>query len=281
VKRLAAGRLQDSFGLSVKRATNLVSLRRASFYYKPKTPRDDSKIVGRMKELVEKNRSIGLPMMHVILRREGLVKNHKRTERIYRAEGLAKTLRKSKKRAATTRLELPQATRPNERWSMDFMQGVLWGGRRFRTLCVVDQFTKECPVIEVDTSITGLRVSRVLEWLSMTRKLPESITVDNGPEFAGLVLDRWAYTQNVKLDFIKPGKPTQNAYIESFNGRVRQECLNQHHFLDLEEARKTIEEWRQQYNEFRPHRSLDGMTPECFARQWQDKTTTKAPEISL
>lgn len=281
MKRQAAVRLRESFGLSVQRATNLVALRRASFYYKPKTARDDSGVIARMKELVEKNRSIGLPMMHVILKREGLVKNHKRTERIYREQNLAKKLRKNKKRPAATRLELPRATRPNERWSMDFMQGVLWGGRRFRTLCVVDQFTKECPVIEVDTSITGLRVSRVLEWLGMTRKLPESITVDNGPEFAGLVLDRWAYTNNVKLDFIKPGKPTQNAYIESFNGRVRQECLNQHHFLDLEEARKTIEDWRLQYNEFRPHSSLDGMTPECFARQWQDKTTTKAPEISL
>ena len=275
MKRLAAGRLCESFGLSVSRATSLVSLRRASFYYKPSVTRDDSGIIARMRELIDKNKSIGLPMMHDILHREGLVKNHKRTERVYKEQGLAIKLRKSRKRAAGTRLVLPVATRPNERWSMDFMQAVLWGGRRFRMLTVIDQFTKECPMIEVDTSLTGLRVSRVLEWLSMTRGLPEFITVDNGPEFAGMALDRWAYTKNVKLDFIRPGKPTENAFIESFNGRLRQECLNQHHFLDLEEARKTIEEWRMSYNDFRPHRSLDGLTPEAFVTKWRDKNNNQ------
>ena len=249
----------------------MVELESSSFYYKPSTIRNDSAIVTRMKSLIEKHKSIGLPMMHDILHREGLVKNHKRTERIYREQGLAITLRKTKKRAAGTRLVLPVATHPNERWSMDFVQSALWGGRRFRMLTVVDQFTKECPVIEVDTSINGLRVSRVLEWLEVTRGLPESITVDNGPEFAGMTLDRWAYTKNVKLAFIRPGKPVENAFIESFNGRLRQECLNQHHFLDLEEARKTIEEWRINYNDFRPHRSLDGLTPEAFVTQWQTK----------
>lgn len=258
-----------------------MSLRRASYYYKPRTVKDDSKIVHRMRQLVEASRSIGLPMLHVILKREGLVRNHKRTERIYREEGLAIKLRKSRKRASATRLTLPVASRPNERWSMDFMQAVLWGGRRFRLLCVVDQFTKECPVIEVDTSITGFRVSRVLEWLEVTRGLPGSITVDNGPEFAGMALDRWAYTKNVKLAFIRPGKPVENAFIESFNGRLRQECLNQHHFLDLEEARKTIEEWRLRYNEFRPHRALDGLTPERFARQWRDENNNQNPGKSL
>lgn len=277
MKRQAAIRLRESFGLSVRRATSLVSLRRASFYYKPRTTRDDSAIIARMRQLVESNRSIGLPMLHVILKREGLVRNHKRTERIYREEGLAIKLRKSRKRASATRLALPVASRPNERWSMDFMQAVLWGGRRFRILCVVDQFTKECPAIEVDTSITGFRVSRVLEWLEVTRGLPGSITVDNGPEFAGMALDRWAYTKHVKLDFIRPGKPVENAFIESFNGRLRQECLNQHHFLDLEEARKTIEEWRLRYNEFRPHRALDGMTPERFASQWRDENDNPNP----
>jgi putative transposase len=280
VKRLAAGRLCESFGLSVRRATGLVCLRRASYYYKPKTARDDSNVVHRMRQLVETNRSIGLPMLHVILRREGLVRNHKRTERIYQEQGLAIKLRRRKKRASATRLKLPEASRPNERWSMDFMQAVLWNGRRFRMLCVVDQFTKECPVIEVDTSITGLRVSRVLEWLQVTRGLPEAITVDNGPEFAGMTLDRWAYTKHVKLDFIRPGKPVENAFIESFNGRLRQECLNQHHFLDLEEARRVIEEWRLRYNSFRPHRALRGMTPERFASQWQDKNNNQHPGIT-
>lgn len=274
-------KLVEDFGLSIQRAAGLVQLQRSSFYYRPRTRRDDSKIIGRMRFLIDGHKSIGLPMLHDILRREGLVANHKRTERIYRQQGLAIRFRPRRRQAAGTRLTLPAASRPNERWSMDFMQGILWGGRRFRMLTVVDQFTKECPVIEVDTSINGLRVSRVLEWLSMTRGLPESITVDNGPEFAGVVLDRWAYVKGVKLDFIRPGKPVENAYIESFNGRLRQECLNQHHFLDLEEARKTVEEWRIRYNAFRPHRALDGLTPEDFAKQWCAKNETNStPKLS-
>ena len=261
--------LVKDFGLSIQRASGLAQLQRSSFYYKARMNRDDSGVINRMTSLIDGHKAIGLPMLHDILRREGLVVNHKRTERIYRQQGLAITLRRRRKRAAGTRMVLPAASRPNERWSMDFMQGVLWHGRRFRMLTVVDQFTKECPVIEVDTSINGLRVSRVLEWLSMTRGLPASITVDNGPEFSGMALDRWAYVKHVQLAFIRPGKPVENAFIESFNGRLRQECLNQHHFLDLEEARRTIEAWRSRYNDFRPHRSLNGMTPEAFAQQWR------------
>lgn len=268
-------KLAQDFGLSIQRAARLVALQRSSFYYKVRINRDDSGVISRMKSLIDAHKSIGLPMLHDILRRESLVVNHKRTERIYRQQGLAISLRPRRKRAAATRLVLPAATRPNERWSMDFMQGVLWHGRRFRMLTVVDQFTKECPAIEVDTSLNGLRVSRVLEWLSLTRGLPESITVDNGPEFAGMILDRWAYAKNVKLNFIRPGKPVENAFIESFNGRIRQECLNQHYFLDLEEARKTVEQWRMRYNDFRPHRSLNGMTPEAFAQQWQAENNIK------
>ena len=274
-------KLAQDFGLSIKRASGLVQIQRSSFYYKVRINRDDSGVIHRMKSLIDAYKSIGLPMLHDILRREGLVVNHKRTERIYRQQGLAISLRPRRKRSAATRLVLPAATSPNERWSMDFMQGVLWHGWRFRMLTVVDQFTKECPVIEVDTSINGLRVSRVMEWLSMTRGLPESITVDNGPEFAGMILDRWAYAKNVKLNFIRPGKPVENAFIESFNGRIRQECLNQHYFLDLEEARKTIEQWRIRYNDFRPHRSLNGMTPEGFAQQWLAKNNTQnTPKLS-
>jgi putative transposase len=271
-------KLVEDFGLSIQRATGLAQLQRSSFYYRSRTTRDDSKVIGRIKALIDAHKSIGLPMLHDILRREGLVVNHKRTERIYRQQGLAITLRRRRKRAAATRIVLPAACRPNERWSMDFMQGALWGGRRFRMLTVVDQFTKECPVIEVDTSLNGLRVARVLEWLAMTRGLPASITVDNGPEFAGMAVDRWAYVKQVQLAFIRPGKPVENAFIESFNGRLRQECLNQHHFLDLEEARTTIEQWRLRYNDFRPHRSLNGMTPEGFTKQWRAKNNVNSTQ---
>ena len=220
---------------------------------------------------------MGCRMMHDILRREGLVVNHKRTERIYREQGFSLKVRKCKHRISQVRLELPQTTKPNERWSMDFIQGSLSSGRKFRALCVIDQFTKECPVIEVDFSLPGLRVTRALEWLLITREKPEAITVDNGPEFAGRALDRWAYQNKVKLDFIRPEKPVENAYIKSFNGKLRHECLNQHFFKTLEEAKELIEDWRLRYNEFRPHQTLKGLTPAEFADKWQhnNKNTRK------
>ena len=142
------------------------------------------------------------------------------------------------------RLELAESIKPNERWAMDFMSDGLWNGRKFKALTILDIFTKECLAIEVDTPVNGNRVTRVLDWLVLLRGCPEVITTDNGPEFAGIVLDRWAYNNNVRLDFIKPGKPIQNAFIESFNGRLRHECLNQHYFVTLEEAKKIIEGWK-------------------------------------
>jgi len=222
--------------------------------------------------------TMGCEMMHEILRREGLVKNHKRTERIYRQQGFSLKIRKRKRRIVQVRLKLPQARKPGQRWSMDFMQDVLRSGRRFRLFCVIDQFTKECPAIEVDFSLNGLRVTRVLDWAILTRKRPEAITVDNGPEFAGIVLDRWAYRHKIKLDFIRPGKPVENAYIESFNGKLRHECLNQHYFKNLEEAKQAIERWRIRYNEFRPHQSLEGLTPDAFTKAWQDKNNNQTPD---
>ena len=160
MKRLAASHLCESFGLSIQRAVTLVALQRSSFYYQPKGTQDDAPIISRMKVLVERHKHMGLMMMHDILRREGLVINRKRTWRIYRAQGLSLTARRRPKRTAAVRLKLPGATHPNERWSMDFIQSVFWHGRRFRMLTVVDNFTKECPVIEVDTSLNGVRVAR-------------------------------------------------------------------------------------------------------------------------
>ena len=230
-----------------------------------------------MKGLIEQQNTIGCEMMHEVLRREGLIKNHKRTERIYREQGFSLKIRKRKRRISQIRLELPQAQRPNERWSMDFMQVALSNSRRFRLLCVIDQFTKECLVIILDFSINGVRVARELDWLLLTRGKPEAITVDNGPEFAGIVLDRWAYRNQVKLDFIRPGKPVENAYIESFNGKLRHECLNQHYFKTLEEAKNITKDWKMWYNEFRPHQTLDGLTPAEFIKQWQDKNNNQNP----
>jgi putative transposase len=200
----------------------------------------------------------------VLLKREGLVVNHKRTERIYREEGLALRRKRRRKGAAGTRVIIPAPERPNQKWSMDFVTDSIVTGRRFRALAIVDDYSRECPAIEVDTSLGGARVVHVLERLSEMRGLPEVITVDNGPEFAGKVLDEWAYRKGVKLSFIRPGKPIENAFAESFNGRLRDECLNDNWFLSIRHAREVIEAWRKDYNSVRPHSALGGLAPREF-----------------
>ncbi len=267
-----------ALGLKKAKASRITRMARSGHYYSFKLRHEEPVIIDRMKELIEQQNTMGCEMMHDILVREGLVKNHKRTERIYREQGFSLKIRKRKRRISQIRLKLPQATRPDERWSMDFMQVALSNGRRFRLLCIIDQFTKECLLIVADFSISGTRVVRELEWLLLTRGKPEAVTVDNGPEFAGIALDRWAYKNQVKLDFIRPGKPVENTFIESFNGKLRHECLNQYYFGNLEEAKNKIGNWRIWYNEFRPHSSLDGLTPTEFIKQWQDKLNNQNPE---
>jgi putative transposase len=194
-----------------------------------------------------------------------LVINHKRTERIYHEEGLALRRKRRRKGAAGSRVMMPPPQRPNQRWSMDFVTDSIVTGRRFRALAIVDDYSRECPVIEVDTSLGGARVVSVLERLAETRGLPNVITTDNGPEFAGRALDEWAYHKCVKLNFIRPGKPIENAYAESFIGRLRDECLNENWFMNLKHARDIIEDWRRDYNEVRPHSSLHGRAPMEYA----------------
>jgi len=240
-----------------------VGLTRASYDYRPKV-RDDTELREKIRELAHQRRRFGCPRIHLLLRREGLVVNHKKTERIYREEGLSLRKRKRRKTAAMARVILPTALRPNERWSMDFVTDSIVTGRRFRALVIVDDYSRECPVIEVDTSLGGRRVVSILEKLTDLRGLPEVITIDNGPEFAGKVLDEWAYRRGVKLNFIRPGKPIENAYAESFIGRLRDECLNENWFISLNHAREIIENWRIDYNEGRPHTSLGGLTPREF-----------------
>ncbi len=190
--------------------------------------------------------------------------NHKRTERLYREEGLALRKKRRRKGAAGARIIMAAPERPNKHWSMDFIADSLVTGRRFRALAIVDDYSRECPVIEVDTSLGGRRVVGVLDRLEELRGLPEVIIVDNGPEFAGKALDEWAYRKGVKLSFIRPGKPIENAFAESFNGRLRDECLNTNWFLSLKHARAIIEDWRKDYNSVRPHSALGGMAPEEF-----------------
>lgn len=250
-------------GLSERRACSLAGLGRSSYRYR--RPRsEDSGLRERLKKLAAERRRYGYRRLTVLLNRTGEVVNHKRVYRLYREEGLGVKRRKRKRIGAVERQPLALPTHTNQRWSMDFVSDGLDDGRKFRSLNVVDDYSRECVAAEVDTSIPGGRVVRVLERLGELRGLPEVLVTDNGPEFAGQALDVWAYEHGVKLHFIQPGKPIQNAFIESFNGKMRDECLNEHWFRTLSEARQTIEAWRKDYNEVRPHSSLGNRTPQEF-----------------
>jgi putative transposase len=209
-----------------------------------------------------------------MLRREGFKINHKRTERIYKEEKLSLRVKRRKKMAATLRVEVPRPTHPNHIWSMDFLRDGLSDGRKLKVLPIIDEYTKKSFRIEADTSINGARVVRTLNGVALEEGLPEIIIMDNGPEFIGKAVDEWAYRRGVSLFFITPGKPVENMYMESFNGRLRDECLNLHHFTSLDHARRVIEEWRVDYNTERPHGSLDDLTPEEFIRKLKEKTPT-------
>ncbi len=198
-----------------------------------------------------------------MLRREGWHVNTKRVYRLYREEGLELRMKKRAKRAAQTRIRLAEASYPNQRWSMDFVSDRLVDGRWFRILTVVDQYTRECLCAHAERSQSGEKVAEQLECVIALRGAPESITSDNGSEFAGRAMDYWAHQTGVKLDFIRPGKPVENGYIESFNGRLRDECLNVEVFLDLADAQ--IERWKSDYNQQRPHSALADRTPQEFA----------------
>lgn len=255
----------------------MIGLSRTSFCYKPVERKDEEVICRRLRKLAETRRRFGCPRLHVMLRREGFMINHKRTERIYRQEGLMLRIRRRKKMSSLLRTDSPKPDHPNHIWSMDFMRDSLSGGCAIKVLSVVDEYTRKCFRIEVDTSINGACVTRVLSEISQTEGLPEIIVIDNGPEFIGKALDAWAHERGVKLAFTRPGKPVENAYIESFNGRFRDECLNENWFLSLEYARGIIEKWRVDYNNERPHSSLGYLTPEEFIRQESEKFSTGVP----
>jgi len=256
--------IKQTHSLSERRACKLSGLDRSSFRYQPK-PDKNTEIRVRLRELAEQRRKFGSPRLLVLLHREGHLVNHKRVERLYREEGLSLRSKKRKKRISHLRVVLDRPDQANQHWSMDFVSDSLWNGRRFRVLTIVDDLTRECPALEVDHSLPGLRVTRVLNRLAATRGLPEVITVDNGPEFISKAMDAWAFQNKVRLRFIQPGKPVQNAYVESFNGKFRDECLNENVFIDLHDARNKIETWRRDYNSTRPHSSLNNLTPEEFA----------------
>jgi putative transposase len=264
-KREAVTVLMTESHFGVTRACGLAGISRSLYSYRSRRP-DCEGLRQRIGEIAAVKRRYGYRRVYLKLRREGWEVNRKRVYRLYREAGLAVRRRKRKRIGAVERKPLPKPMAPNLSWSMDFVSDGLADGRRLRCLNIVDDCTRECLAIEVDTSITGSRVKAVLERLADTRGLPLSITVDHGPEFEGQVLDAWAYKQNLQLSFIRPGKPNENAYIESFNGKFRDECLNEHWFISMAQARRIIEAWRIEYNTERPHSSLGNLTPEEFAR---------------
>ena len=207
----------------------------------------------------------GYRRLSILLRREGWQVNHKRVLRLYREEGLQVRTKRRRKTASQSRLELPQPGRINERWAMDFMSDELEGGRRFRVFNVIYCYTREALVTHADISLPAAEVTRLLDRLVFERGVPEAITCDNGTEFTSRHFDAWAYQHHIVLDFIRPGRPVENGTVESFNGRLRDECLSQHWFASLAEAREILQAWRKDYNEIRPHSSLENRTPKEVA----------------
>jgi putative transposase len=262
-QREAVRLIVELHSLSERRACGLIRIGRSTWSYRSRR-RPDEEVRSALRELAAKRPRFGYRRLHVLIGREGHRMNHKRLYRLYRSEGLA-VRRKKRKRLTRERRPMPPPERLNERWSMDFMHDRFGLGRKFRTFNLVDEFSRECPAIEVDTSIRAARVIRVLDRVADERGLPDEILVDNGTEFTSRALDTWAHERGVKLHFIRPGKPNDNPYIESFNGKFRDECLNENWFTTLRDARFTIEAWRRDYNQVRPHSSLDNMTPEEFA----------------
>ena len=267
-KREAVDHLIEVKNIKPHRALQLVGLNSSTYYYKSYSNRDDTELIEKLRDLSQLRIRWGFPRLLVLLRREGFMDNHKRVHRVYTQAGLQLQHRPKKKKQRHLRLVLPQAEKPNHIWSMDFVHDQLCDGRRFRCFNLVDEFTHESILIKVDRSLKSEKLVRFFNDLKRQRKLPEMIVCDNGPELTSQNLDIWAYQNKVKLKFIQPGKPTQNAYVESFNGKFRDECLNQHWFLNIDHARKEIEEWRKDYNEYRPHRSLNMKTPNEFAREY-------------
>ncbi|MAG36731.1 MAG: IS3 family transposase [Dehalococcoidia bacterium] len=266
--------MQQTHGLSERRACGLVGMARSSQSYQPRQP-EDAVVRDQLRQLAMQWPRFGYPRLTALLRRQGLRVNHKRVYRLYGEEALAVRRRRRKQVARARRIRRVLPTRPNERWSLDFMADSLVSGRVFRTLSIVDDWSRESLAITVDTSLPGARVMRVLEALYHDRGLPERIVLDNGPELRSRSVDQWATARGVVLDFITPGKPMENAYVESLNGKFRDECLNQHWFASLAKARELIEAWRQDYNERRPHSALDYQTPAEFV------ATATRPGLSL
>jgi len=262
-KRRAVVHLCDEHGVSQRRACDVLDVDRSSVRYTSTRP-DDADLRKAMKDVASERRRFGYRRIHIMLERQGIRINLKKLRRLYREEGLQVRKRGGRKRALGTRKPMVVPERVTERWSLDFVSDAFTDGRRFRVLAVVDDYSRECLALVPDTSLSGKRLTRELDVIIQTRGMPTTIVSDNGTEMTSSAVLKWCQKTKVDWHYIAPGKPTQNAFIESFNGSFRDECLNETLFSSLEEARSEITNWKEDYNQNRPHSSLGNLTPNEF-----------------
>jgi putative transposase len=264
-RREAAAHLGEVYGVSERRACQAIGVDRSSVRYRSRRP-DDGAIRTRLCELAAFRRRFGYRRLHILLRREGLHLNHKKLRRLYAEERLQVRRRGGRKRALGTRAPLALPQGPNQRWSLDFLHDQLSDGRRFRILAILDDFTRECLALVADTSLSGLRVGRELDVIIAERGKPGACVSDNGTELTSIAILRWSQETRVDWHYIAPGKPQQNAFIESFNGRLRDELLNETLFASLAHARVVLARWKLDYNTIRPHSSIGNLVPADYAK---------------
>ena len=257
--------LCQSFEVSQRRACQVIGADRTSMRYRSVRP-DDAALRARLRELAAVRRRFGYRRLWLLLRREGVLVNRKKLRRLYREERLQVRRRGGRKRALGTRAPITMPLGPNQRWSLDFVSDTLADSRRFRMLAVVDDFTRECLTLVADTSLSGVRVGRELDAIIARRGCPQTIVSDNGTEFTSMAILRWSQEARINWHYIAPGKPTQNAFIESFNGRLRDELLNETLFSSLDHAREALADWKDDYNTVRPHSAIGNVPPAIYAK---------------
>jgi transposase InsO family protein len=268
-------RWMQTKGLSERRGLAVAGMSASSLRYEPRPDRN-AQLRHRIVALAQRHRRYGVEMIHLKLRQAGQLVNYKRVERLYRLEKLQIRRRRRKKIPVAERQPLIRPGAANEVWSMDFVFDRVATGRTIKSLVIVDDATHECVAIVAEHSIGGTHLTRILDEVCAKRGKPAVIRTDNGPEFVGKAMLNWSFRMGVQPKLIEPGKPNQNAYVESFNGRLRDECLNEHWFTSLAHAKAVIEDWRRDYNEQRPKKSLGGLTPASYAKQMAQKALTMA-----
>ena len=264
-RRIAAAHLGQTYAVSQRRACKVIGADRTSVRYRSRRP-DDRAIRLRLRELAASRRRFGYRRLHILLEREGTHMNHKRLRRLYAEERLHVRRRGGRKRALGTRAPIAMPQGPNQRWSLDFVSDAFTDSRRFRILAVVDDFTRECLCLVADTSLSGRRVARELDAVIAARGRPLSCVSDNGTELTSMAILRWSQETRVEWHYIAPGKPTQNAFVESFNGRLRDELLNETLFTSLAHARAALAAWKDDYNTIRPHSGIGNLPPAIYAK---------------